>query len=194
MSQGALAPLLAAIDAVTSWLAHSGVPAAVVGGVAASIHGQPRVTKDVDVVAMVDIDDCERLLGAAAKHQIEPRIPDAIEFARSTRVLLLRHVGSGVELDVSLGALPFERDLVDRGLPIEVGGIRFPLARPEDIVIMKALAMRPRDIADIAAIVEANPDLDLDRVRAKVEEFAAVLEEADLVAELDRIVSSVRGR
>jgi hypothetical protein len=57
---------------------------------------------------------------------------------------------------------------------------------------MKSLALRPRDVADIAAIAEANPDLDFERVRATVEEFSAILEERDLLTELDRILTAVR--
>ena len=41
-----------------------------------------------------------------------PRIPDAIEFAHETRVLLLRHAPTGIDIDLSLGALPFEEELV----------------------------------------------------------------------------------
>lgn len=168
--------------------------AAVVGGVAASIHGEPRVTKGVDLVVLADLEDCERLIESAAVHGIEPRTSDAVEFAQTTRVLLLRHGATGVELDFSLGALPFEADLVANSRPTTISGVRFRLARPEDIIIMKALALRPRDVADITAIVEANDDLDLDRVRAIVSEFSAVLEEGDMLSELERIVTGARRR
>lgn len=191
---GSLAPLLAAIEAATSWLRASRVEAAVVGGVAASIHGQPRVTKDVDFVVLADVEDCETLLARAGSFGISPRIEDVVEFARTTRVLLLRHETSGVELDVSLGSLPFERELVTHGRSVAVSGVCFRVARPEDIIIMKALALRPRDIADIEAIAHANPGLDLGRIRATVAEFSEILEEADLLGELDRILGTARGR
>jgi hypothetical protein len=41
----------------------------------------------------------------------------AFEFAARTRVLLLRHVASGIDIDVSLGALPFERETIEAILP-----------------------------------------------------------------------------
>ncbi|MES1176489.1 MAG: DUF6036 family nucleotidyltransferase [Myxococcales bacterium] len=39
--------------------------------------------------------------------------------------------------------------------PVErsVRGVSFRVATPEDIVVMKAIAKRPRDIADIGAIL-----------------------------------------
>lgn len=100
-----LAPLLSAIAAARDWLEASGVAAVVVGGVAASIHGTPRVTKDVDWVALADLDDCEALVAKAARFGIVPRIPDVVDFARTTRVVLLCHEPSGIELDRILAAI-----------------------------------------------------------------------------------------
>jgi len=41
---------------------------------------------------------------------------------------------------------------------------------------MKAIAHRPRDMADIEAILDAQPQLDLRRVRRWVREFSTLLE------------------
>lgn len=49
-----LVPLLDAMQAAVNWLEANSIAAAIVGGVAASLHGRPRVTKDVDFVAIVD--------------------------------------------------------------------------------------------------------------------------------------------
>lgn len=40
------------------------------------------------------------------------------------------------------------------------------LQTPEDLVITKAVAQRPKDLADIDAIISAVPNLDSDRVRS----------------------------
>jgi hypothetical protein len=78
-------PLLQAIAAATSWLEEIGVSAAVVGGVAASLLGRPRVTKDVDLIALAKDDDIERLFQSGRGFGFEPRVADALEFARSAR-------------------------------------------------------------------------------------------------------------
>lgn len=185
--------LTEAIRAISAWLSGAGVGFAIVGGVAASLHGRPRVTKDVDVVVITEDDSWNRLLELAAAHGLHPRVPDALEFARTTRVLLLVHQPSHIEVDVSFGMLPFEVEVVRRATIKNVARIQFPLASPEDIVIMKALAMRPRDVADIEGILEAVPDLDLGRVREIVSRLSAALETEDHAALLDGIVSRVRG-
>jgi len=142
-------PLLQALAAVTAWLRQADVPAAVIGGVAASLLGRPRVTKDVDIVALADDSDVPRLLSLGKQHGVTARAADAVEFAKVSRVLLLRHEPSGIEIDVSLATLPFEREVIERAAERTVRGVTFRLASAEDIVVMKAIALRPRDVADI---------------------------------------------
>jgi hypothetical protein len=60
---------------------------------------------------------------------------------------------------------------------------------PEDLIVMKAVANRPRDLIDIASVVEAQPDLDVARVRRWVHEFADALETPEILGELNRILS-----
>jgi hypothetical protein len=184
--------LLDALRASTAWLRAAKVEGAVIGGVAASLHGQPRVTRDVDIVVLARDDDWKRLLAVGAKFGIHPRRVDALEFARTTRVLLLRHGPSNVDLDVSLGAIPFERDLVARATVKRIRGVSFRIATAEDVVVMKSLALRPRDVADIEGILTAVPKLALDRVRRDVRALSESLEGPDYLAELDRIVAHQR--
>jgi hypothetical protein len=187
-----IAGLLGTLEAVSAWLTESNVEFAVIGGVAASLHGNPRVTKDVDVVALAADSSWAGLLAAAGDFDLHARIADALEFAKVTRVLLLVHEPSAIEVDVSFGMLPFEAELVRRASLRSVRNVRFPLASAEDVIVMKALALRPRDIADIEGIVAIVQNLDLQRVRAIVEQLSAALEGEDHLARLDQIIEQAR--
>jgi hypothetical protein len=158
--------------------------------VAASLHGKPRVTKDVAIVAIVEDDEWGALVKAGEAWGIHLRMHDALDFARTTRVLLLVHEPSSIEVDLSFGMLPFERELVDRAQARVVSHVRFPLACAEDIIVMKALALRPRDIAD-KSIVELTAHLDLHRVRTTVAQLSQALESEDHATRLEEIL---RGR
>ncbi|MGZ8810932.1 MAG: nucleotidyltransferase, partial [Thermoanaerobaculia bacterium] len=57
-----------------------------------------------------------------------------------------------------LGALPFEEEIIERSTWIDVGGLKILVASAEDLVIMKAVAGRGRDVVDIENIIDANPD------------------------------------
>jgi len=177
------------------WLSESGRPGAVIGGVAVGLLGRPRVTRDVDALVFLDrAAEWAAFLEEGEQHGFRARRSDALDFARRTRVLLLEHVASGVPVDVSLGSLPFEAELIRRARPVRVGRVAVPVARPEDLVVLKAVAGRPRDQADIESLLDAHPGLDLARVRRQVREFSEVLELPELLENLERLVGGARRR
>lgn len=189
-----LTPLLAALRAIAAWLDASRTRGAIIGGVAASLLGRPRLTGDIDALVLLDDDAWEDFLAAGAAHGIRARRPDALSFARRNRVLLLRHEPSGIDIDVSVALLPFEHELIARARRRRVGGIAVPIPTPEDLVVMKAIAHRARDLGDIEGIVAMHPHLDTGRIRRLVREFAGVLEAPEIVTDLDQILGRARRR
>ncbi|HEV7428314.1 MAG TPA: nucleotidyl transferase AbiEii/AbiGii toxin family protein [Thermoanaerobaculia bacterium] len=175
--------LTAPLAALMEWFRDADLRGTVIGGVAASLRGKPRLTNDVD--ALVVEADAEALLRTGTKFGFTPRIADAVEFSRHTRVLLLRYQPGEVDIDLSLGALPFEDEVIERSTWIRAGNIRIRLASAEDLIIMKAVAGRPRDVTDIENVIAANPDLDVERIRRWVREFSAVLDMPEIHSNLE---------
>ena len=169
------------------WFETAALRATIIGGVAASLLGKPRLTKDIDAVVLEA--DAETLIESGAPYGFLPRIEDAVEFARNTRMVLLRFSEGAIDVDLSLGALPFEYEVIERSLMIDVTPeVSVRVASPEDIVIMKAVAGRGRDFMDIENIIQANPDLDVDRIRQWVREFSAVLEMPEIHDNLEKLL------
>jgi predicted nucleotidyltransferase len=181
-------PLLAPIQALQNLLTKFNDRGVIIGGIAASLLGTPRFTVDLDAVFLLGFEDIPRLLDEAAKQGIEPRISDPVTFARRSRVLLLRHVASGTDIDLSLGVLPFEIEMVERSTMVEIGSINLRLPTPEDLIIMKAIAYRPKDLADIQAIASSHPNMDKERIRFWVEQFGAALDLPDLWIEIRKLL------
>jgi Nucleotidyl transferase of unknown function (DUF2204) len=184
--------LVPALKAVMQWLTSERVDGAIIGGVAASIRGRPRITKDVDVVVLADDIGWERVLDSAARYGLVPRIDNALDFASRSRMLLLRHDKSGIEVDVSLGGLPFEREAVERASMVDVKRLRLRISSAEDLVIMKAVARRPQDWLDVDVILSMNPDLDLARIRHHLREFSSVLEMPEIYDDFERLLRRKR--
>ena len=175
-----IALLLSPLASLQRLLAHFDDRGIVIGGVAVSLLGKPRLTADVDVMILLSIEDLPRLMAAAAQEGLAPRIADAEAFARRHRVLLLCHQESSINVDISLGILPFEVEAVERSVIYQVGALAIRLPTPEDLIIFKAVAHRPKDLLDIRAIIESHPNLDRERIRHWVCEFAQALEMPDL--------------
>lgn len=189
-----LTPLLAVLSDLGAWFTAAKVPGVVIGGVAASLWGRPRLTWDVDTLVHLQERRWPKFLLAGENHGFIPRRDEALTFARETRVLWLRHQKSGINVDMVLGSLPFEEEVVARATWVDLGGVVIPLPRPEDLIIMKAVAHRPRDLEDIKAILAAQPGLNLRRVRHWVGEFAAALDLPDLLADLEVLLAQHRQR
>jgi hypothetical protein len=184
MPQDSLEPLYSPLTAVQSLLERFDNQGIIIGGVAASLLGPPRLTADVDVVLLLSTADIPRLIKVAQQLGLEPRPSDAERFARQNRVLLLRHTASAINVDVSLGMLPFEVEAVERAVIHEVGSLKLRLPTPEDLIILKAVAHRPKDLLDIQALIGAHPKLDRRRIQDWVQQFAEALDMPELWADI----------
>ena len=183
-----LTPLLEPLGALQRLLERFDNRGVIIGGIAASLLGQPRLTADLDAVILLSTQDLPRLIEVAASEGMTPRIADAEAFARKNRVLLLQHAGSGIKIDISLGILPFESEMVERGQEIALGSLRLRLPTPEDLIVMKAVAHRPKDLADIQSIAVSHPDLDQERIRFWVEQFGEALDLPELWIEILKLL------
>ena len=176
---------------MSEWLDATATPGAVIGGVAASILGRPRLTEDIDVLVLLEPEEWPAFLAAGQQFGFVARTEDALDFAGTSRVLLVMHQPSGLRIDVVLGAMPLEEEIVRGASKAEIAGVAVPLPPPESIVVMKAIAQRPRDIADIEGILEVHDHLNLDWIRDRLTEFDRALDRADLLDEFNRVVIRV---
>lgn len=178
------APILAALRDLVGWLRHTGVPAVVVGGVSVSFLARPRMTQDIDVLADLEEAKWADFARSGKGYGFTPRVRDALSFARRSRVLLVRHRPTRVPADLVFAGLLLEREIVARRSWVRAGRVRIPVPTPEDLVIMKAVSHRPRDLADIDAVLETTPKLNRRRVLRVVRQFSTALAQPDLLADL----------
>ena len=164
----------------------------IIGGIAVIARGVRRMTTDIDAVVLGDAVHARDLLRVLARHAVRPRIEEAEADAEKNLVLLLRHVPTGVDLDVSLGFTDFEREAIESSTPASYGQASYPMARPEDLVVFKALAARPKDIEDAAALLLMHPAIDLANVRRRLGELAALAEEPALLEGLEQVIARTR--
>lgn len=181
-------PFLAPLSALQSLISRYDEKGVIIGGIAASLLGVPRLTADLDAVFLLTIQDIPEFLEIAREEGLIPRIPDAEEFAKKNRVILLRHEDSGTGIDVAMGVLPFEREAVERSQILNVGGLSLRLPTAEDLIILKAVAHRPKDLLDIQGIAQTQPSLDIKRIRFWVDQFAEALEMPELWEQIEKML------
>jgi hypothetical protein len=162
------------------------------GAQAALLHGAARLTADVDVTVDVGGTEPMTLCRALTNAGFEPRSQDIAAFVARTRVLPLVHQASGLPLDVVIAGTSLERRFMTRATVRSVEGVSVPVARPEDLVAMKVLAGRAKDLDDAAAVVAANPDLDSALVTTTLRELDAALDRHDLLPTFESLLVRTR--
>lgn len=123
-----------------------------IGGLAVQRWGQPRMTADIDLTVVTGFGGEEPFVDKLLA-SLRPRIPDAREFALAHRTLLAI-AGNGVDVDIALGAMPFEERAAERASRFELGGgAAVTTCSAEDLVVHKAFANREKDWLDVRGII-----------------------------------------
>lgn len=169
---------------VTEALEALGVPHVVVGSLASIAFGEPRLTRDGDLVADLKLGHVSAFVAALAPDFFID-VEALREAVRSQRHFNILHRTTMFKIDVFPCASAFNRSGIQRAIRIERVGHHMPVATPEDCLLAKLQWYRLgnevsdqqwRDILGIMVIrANALDDAYLDR-------WAGVLGVADLLA------------
>jgi hypothetical protein len=165
-----------------------------IGGVAVQRWGEPRLTQDVDLTLLTGFGDEEKFVDALLE-QLNPRRPDAREFALNRRVLLAR-TSSGVDVDVALGAFPFEERSVQRASTWAwAEGQSLRTCSAEDLVVHKAFAGRDLDWGDVERVlIRQHGKLNLAQVRSELRPLLELKDEVEAMDKFERMLDKVERR
>lgn len=172
--RGAVAELLRALAKVFS---ARGIRWYVFGAQAVMVWGRPRFSADVDVTAVID--DPGTFIDEMRRHGFQLLIDDE-EFISRTRVFPFAY-RNGVPLDVVAAGPGFEEEFLNRAVEVDVDGASIPMISPEDLIITKVLAGRPKDMEDVRGVLrERAQSLDLERIRGILDLLEQALGQSDL--------------
>jgi len=138
---------------------------AVMGGIAVRAYGIPRPTFDVDFTIAIERSKLAELYEAVCA--LGYTVPEAYTKGRVDQVAGMPLVrfrlyleGRGVDVDVFLAESAFQEELLSRRRHAAVDDRPVWLVSPEDLVLLKLIAARPRDILDVADVLFTQGQLD----------------------------------
>jgi hypothetical protein len=155
------------------------------GAQAAIMWGSPRLSADVDITVELSPDTITNLIAAMRIQGFDLVFGDD-EFIERTRVLPFIHRSSRMPVDVVIAGPGLEEDFLNRVVGVALRGESIPVISPDDLIVTKILAGRPKDMEDVRAVILARRDeIDLVRVRSLLRMLEEALGQSDLLPAFD---------
>lgn len=170
----ALADLPEIAARISNDLEQAGIPHAISGAVAMAAHGYVRATQDLDILVIASAMQLPRVFEIVRTQGFEGEDRDLITAIRERYVAAL-HSGS-VTVEILVPVLPYHRTLVPRAVSVEVPGGRVPIVTVEDLIVLKMLWHRAKDVPDVHALIATTDGLDRDYMR---DTLASILPDGD---------------
>lgn len=167
----------------------------VFGAQAAILYGVARLTADVDVTVQVPAgQSVASWIPTLEQHRFQPRFADAA-FLAQTRVLPLVHQPTALPVDLVLAGPGLEEEFLARAHHLAVDDVLVPVVEVTDLVILKVLAARAKDLEDVATLLRIQAErIDESRVRLLLAMLEAALGQSDLVPTFERLLTAARRR
>jgi hypothetical protein len=172
-------------------LRKSNLPYMIIGGQAVLLYGEPRLTRDVDVTLGVNIDRLHDLLTVVKELSLNPIPNDVESFVKQTMVLPTLDEPTGVRVDFIFSFTPYETDAIKRARKITIMDQEVCFASPEDLIIHKIFAGRPRDLEDVWSVILKNPGIDTQYIKNWLKEFDASFGEKDFLKTFEGILNEL---
>lgn len=159
----------------------------IIGGLAVIRWSEPRTTRDAHLTLLTGFGHEDQYAGILLR-RFAPRIPNALEFARQNRILLLQD-SNQVPIDVSFAGFPFEELAVERATWCKYApGVSLLTCSAEDLMIFKRFASRPQDLIDASRIVDrAAGHLDWTYITTHLTPLAEIKEAHQIIDRLKEL-------
>jgi len=167
------------------------IPYMIIGGQAVLLYGEPRLTRDIDITLGVNVDHLDELLAVVQELALKPLPKDLKSFVRQTMVLPALDETTGIRVDFIFSATPYETEAIKRAKKIKIMDREVNFASPEDLIIHKIFAGRPRDIEDVRTVLLKNPDIDVRYVRKWLKEFDLFSEKKEFLKTFEEVIKEI---
>lgn len=144
---------------------HFGIPYCIMGGWAVRLYGLPRPTYDIDFTIAIDRSQLPRLYDEAEERGFtvpEPFRGGWVDSVADMPLVKFRLPveGHGIDIDIFLAESEYQQEIIRRRRIHDFRGRPIAFVSPEDLVLLKLIAARTRDLADIEDVMLAQPALD----------------------------------
>lgn len=174
-----------ALESVIAFLSERKIPYMIIGGVANSIWGRSRATRDADFKISIDM-PLEEFRKMVLEHF--PARPTNIPANQLSPHVIHIWALPNVAADLLVSIFDYERDAIDRALEFNVEGVMARVCTAEDLIIHKAIAGRGIDWQDVEGILfRQHGKLDVKYIRKWLAQFAEGLDNPEMLQQFEKL-------
>ncbi|MBN2097757.1 MAG: nucleotidyltransferase [Candidatus Omnitrophica bacterium] len=143
------------LKALTECLSEQKIKYVILGGIAVSLYGEPRLTADIDVNVILEKEKLGEFLRNARRYGFYPVFTNELEIIEETGVIPLKFIRGKIKgkTDIIIAENILEYNAIKRGRIKKISSIQVRLVSPEDLIIHKLTSTRPRDFEDLRGIL-----------------------------------------
>jgi hypothetical protein len=172
-------------------LERAALPYMVFGGQAVLLYGEPRVTRDIDITLGVDPSQPAPVLRVIEQLKLRILVDDVDEFLKQTFVLPVLDPKANIRIDFVFSLTEYERQAIGRSRLVQIGDVGVRFVSVEDLIVMKVIAGRPRDLEDVVSVIRKNPAFDLAHVEKWLNDFDSELD-GQFLSVFEQVVARVK--
>ncbi len=176
------------LELLVTVLGKMSIDYTVMGGLAVRAYAIPRVTEDIDFTLALDRSRLPELYNALEEQDYaipEPYRSGWVDEVKGMHLVKLKRYigGRAIDVDLFLAESAYQDEILLRRRLADVEGRQLWLASPEDLVLLKLVAGRPRDLIDVADVFFTQGQLDVQYMRNWAEKLGIEKELEHAIAE-----------
>ena len=169
----------------TSLLNELSINYVMIGGLAISSWSAERFTRDMDLTIELNKNlwaTLSQKFSSSSNFQIKQTCLDT----DSSLPSLIRLDYKNYPIDLIVSLTPLQKEAISRGIRTKIFGPEVNLATPEDVIILKLIANRTQDIADIEILIQKLSDLDFPYIEKWAKEWEVLPLWQELLAKSEK--------
>lgn len=158
----------------------------IIGGIAAGILGEPRVTGDIDVDILLDKNNIAEFLNKAKRAGFKIDKQKCIKRAKETGIFQINY--GDFHIDFIIVSIDLEREAIKRRKIIKLYNLKAFFPTGEDFILLKIIPARPQDLIDAEkVIIRQGEKLDIEYLKSWARKLSDEAEDTRIYNELQRL-------
>lgn len=160
----------------------------IIGGIAAGILGEPRITADVDVDILLDKNNISEFLKKAKRAGFKINKQKCIKRAEETGIFQINY--GDFHIDFIIVSIDLEREAIKRRNVIKLYNLKAFFPTVEDFILLKIIPARPQDLIDAEkVIIRHGEKLDIEYLKSWAQKLSDEVEDTRIYNELQKLLA-----